>query len=112
MEITFTLTPTCGFCHHSKGIYASVASLIEMWTSCAIHRQRKKWYVFRAEQDVPVTVVNGQVLVGFDRPRLDYMLAAASRRELGAAVADAAAMAAQGRCQVSQGAFVGARDPG
>jgi S1-C subfamily serine protease len=51
---------------------------------------------------VPVTRIGDQVIVGYDRPRLDEALAAAQRPRLGAAVADA-----QGRSAEREGAYVG-----
>lgn len=59
------------------------------------------------QRGVPVTVIDGQPIVGFDRRRLDQVLAQASSPRLGAAVADAAQMFARGRCSVEQGAYVG-----
>jgi S1-C subfamily serine protease len=64
------------------------------------------------QQGVPVTVVDGQVIVGFDRARLTSLLAKAHRPHLGAAVADAAAMAAKGRSSSARGAYVGKVTPG
>ena len=46
-------------------------------------------------------------MVGYDRALLTQLLSAPQRVRLGAAVADAAAMAAKGRCRVTQGAYVG-----
>ncbi|MFH1084382.1 MAG: PDZ domain-containing protein [Chloroflexota bacterium] len=46
-------------------------------------------------------------MVGYDRPRLDELLRRAARPRLGAAVADATTVAAQGRCSVTEGAYVG-----
>ena len=64
------------------------------------------------QQGVPVTTIDGHPVVGFDRQRLDAILAQARRPRLGAAVADAADMAAKGRCQISRGAYVGRVTPG
>ena len=64
------------------------------------------------QQGVPVTVIDGQPVVGFDRARLDQLLTRARRPRLGAAVADAAEMAAKGRTTVRQGAYVGKVTPG
>ncbi len=61
---------------------------------------------------VPVTVIDGQAVIGFDRARLDALLAQKARPRLGAAVADAAEMAAQGRCAVHTGAYIGRVTPG
>jgi len=59
------------------------------------------------QQGVPVTVINGQSVVGFDRARLDQLLAQSRGPRLGAAVSDAAEMAAKGRCSVTSGAYIG-----
>ncbi len=60
------------------------------------------------QQGVPVITVNDQVVVGFDRRRLEQLLsqASTSRVHLGAAVADAAP-----RLHV-EGAYVGRVKPG
>ncbi len=56
---------------------------------------------------VPVTVIDGQVVVGFDRPRLEQVLASVgSRPSLGAAVRDAAGVAGTAGAP-SSGAYVG-----
>lgn len=64
------------------------------------------------QRGVPVTVIDGQAVVGYDRPKLEQLLAAARRPHLGAAVADAADMAAEGRCSATEGAYVGRVSPG
>lgn len=74
------------------------------------------------QQGVPVTVIGDEVVVGFDRPRLERILAAmrarqtspassAPRRSLGAKVADAGRYALPGGTAV-QGAYVGGVNPG
>jgi len=64
------------------------------------------------QQGVPVTVIDGKAVVGFDRPRLDQLLEWAQRPRLGAAVADAAEMAAKGRTAATEGAYIGRITPG
>jgi S1-C subfamily serine protease len=64
------------------------------------------------QQGVPVIVMDGQVVVGFDRPRLDQLISAASSPRLGAAVANASEMAAKGRTAITQGVYVGKVAPG
>lgn len=64
------------------------------------------------QQGVPVTVIDGKAVVGFDRPRLDQLLEWAQRPRLGAAVADAADMAAKGRTAATEGAYIGRVTPG
>ncbi|HEX8220588.1 MAG TPA: PDZ domain-containing protein [Chloroflexia bacterium] len=76
------------------------------------------------QQGVPVTVIGDQVIVGFDRPRLERAIAAmrdagppggeagaGDRRSLGAKVADAGRYVMPGGTRV-EGAFVGGVNPG
>lgn len=64
------------------------------------------------QRGVPVVTIDNQVIVGCDRAGIDRILASAQRLRLGAAVASAAAMQAQGRCSVGHGACVGSVHPG
>lgn len=74
------------------------------------------------QQGVPVTVIGDQVIVGFDRPRLERAISAmseagapsagvGSRRSLGAKVADAGRYALPGGTR-AEGALVGGIKPG
>jgi len=61
------------------------------------------------QQGVPVIRVDEQFIVGFDRERLEQALAASAGRPaaLGAAIADAATVAARDRGVPPSGAYVG-----
>ena len=76
------------------------------------------------QQGVPVTVIGDQVVVGFDRPRLERIIdslaanagrqtagAGGGRKPLGAKVADASKYALRSGAPM-QGAYVGAVKPG
>ena len=70
------------------------------------------------QQGVPVIVIDDQVVVGFNRPRIEQLLArrpaaaAAPRRGLGALVGDAAAQARRQPGVPHDGAYVGGVKPG
>ncbi len=68
------------------------------------------------QRGVPVTTIDGQVVVGFNRPLLMQLLqqrkATASKPRLGAAVADAASQAAKHPGIPDSGAYVGRVRPG
>ena len=64
------------------------------------------------QRGVPVIVVDGEVVVGFNRPQLERILGAVARPRLGAAVADAALMAERGLTAQRSGAYVGSVTPG
>jgi len=61
------------------------------------------------QQGVPVMTIDGQVVVGFDQPRLRQLLdqAAQARPKLGASVADAASQAKKHPGIPASGAYVG-----
>ncbi len=71
------------------------------------------------QRGVPVTVIGDEVVVGFDRRKLESILAAREasssqppkRRSLGAKVADASKFAMPGGTAV-QGAYIGGVNPG
>jgi glutaredoxin 3 len=62
---------------------------------------------------VPVTIIDGQTIVGFDRARLEQALAGkTSHPSLGAAVADASKITATRGLTAATGAYVGGVKPG
>lgn len=65
------------------------------------------------QRGVPVIVVDDQVVVGFDRPRLDQLLATrrVSRPRLGLSVADANQIAQKEGTAPVRGAYVGQVKP-
>ena len=64
------------------------------------------------QRGVPVIVIDGQVVVGFDRPRLEKLLAAAGEGAgLGAVVATAADYARKHGLSLPEGAYVGQVKP-
>ncbi len=62
---------------------------------------------------VPVTVIGTQTVVGFDRPKLEHLLAATAQTpSLGAIVGDAAKITSMRGLPQADGAFVGGVKPG
>ena len=61
------------------------------------------------QQGVPVTVVNEEIIVGFDQPRLEQALAraAAAPIHLGASIADAEPIARRRGAGPTSGAYIG-----
>jgi S1-C subfamily serine protease len=68
------------------------------------------------QQGVPVITVDGQVIIGFDQPRLMQLLSQAAQAKakpkLGAAIADAASQADKHAGIPTAGAYVGKVTPG
>lgn len=65
------------------------------------------------QRGVPVIVIDGQVVVGFDRPRLEQLLAQREGSpEAGMAITSAEAYAAKRGLRLPAGAYVGRVSPG
>jgi S1-C subfamily serine protease len=67
------------------------------------------------QRGVPVITVDGQVIIGFDRPRLEQLLANGSGRKrtsFGLRVADADKIARRGNGSTPSGAYIGSVAPG
>ena len=70
--------------------------------------------LFRLTQQmaVPVTVIDGQAVIGFDRAQLEHLLARKTSPSLGAAVADASQYSSRRGLPALNGAYVGRVKPG
>ena len=91
-EVVVYTTPTCGYCHHVKE-YLGQREIPYREIDVAADAQAAAEMVnLSGQRGVPVVVIDGQVVVGFNRPRIDELLAARSARQprLGLSVADAA----------------------
>jgi len=74
MEITVYTTPTCGYCRHLKS-YLEQRGVEYTERDVSVDRTAAEEMVQRSGQmGVPVTVIGDQVVVGFDRARLDSLL--------------------------------------
>ncbi len=111
MEVIVYTTPTCPYCRQVKEYLSRQAIPFREVDVARDPAAAAEMVRVSGQQGVPVTVIDGQAIVGFDRPRLDYILAQIHRPKLGAAVADAADMAAKGRCESASGAYVGKVTP-
>jgi S1-C subfamily serine protease len=67
------------------------------------------------QMGVPVTIINGQIVVGFDRSRLEQLLTQTETRQrpsFGASIADASKITAKQGSGIILGAYVGRVRPG
>jgi glutaredoxin 3 len=114
MSVVVYTTPTCGFCHqvkaylHQRGV---------PFTEYDVSRDRQaatEMVRLSGQQGVPVVLIDGQVVVGFNRPLIDQLLAQRATRppRLGVAIADANRIAAKKGLQLPEGAYVGRVDSG
>jgi glutaredoxin 3 len=109
MSITVYTTPTCGYCQQLK-TYLRQRSV--PFTEHDVSRDPQaaaEMVRLSGQQGVPVTSINGQVVVGFNRPAIDRLLAqqAAQPPKLGVAIAEAGRIAAQKGASLPAGAYVG-----
>ena len=108
--VTVYSTPTCGFCHQVKA-YLDQRGV--PFTEHDVSRDRAaatEMVQLSGQQGVPVVVIDGQVVVGFNRPQIDRFLTDRPPR-LGAAIADAGRIAAKRGLQLPAGAYVGRVEP-
>jgi glutaredoxin 3 len=105
MKVTIYTTPTCGYCHQAKSF---LDSLGVAYTEHDVSRDRaaaQEMVRLTGQMGVPVITVDNEVIIGFDRERLQGLLAGASKPKpprFGLKIADAA----------GGGAVVGGVSPG
>ena len=109
MSITVYTTPTCGFCYQLKG-YLNQRSIpfVEHDVSQDPYRATEMVRL-SGQQGVPVSIVDGQVVLGADIPQINQLLAQRATRspKLGVSIADASRIAAKKGVQLPDGAYVG-----
>lgn len=111
MKATIYTTPTCGYCHQAKQ-FLSRQGVRFVEKNVAADRQAAMEMVrISGQQGVPVIAIDGQVVVGFDQPRLMQLLQKA-KPKLGAAIADASSRAGKDADVPTSGAYVGRVRPG
>ena len=115
MDVLVYSTPTCPYCHHVKR-FLSERGVKFTERDVSVDRDAATEMIQKTgQQGVPVTVINGQVVVGFDRARLEQLLASegnGGRPSLGLQVADASKFAQKRGAIPVFGALVGGVRPG
>mgnify|MGYP005854096287 FL=1 len=115
MEVTLYSTHTCGYCRQAKEYLSRRGVPFREVNVAADHTALAEMVRLSGQRGVPVIVIDGQVVVGFDRPRLEQLLGQASEGGgggIGLSVADAHAYAERHRLQLPAGAYVGRVRPG
>ncbi len=114
MSVTVYTTPTCPWCNRAKEFLTQRGVPFAERDVAADARAAEEMVRLSGQSGVPVITVGADVVVGFDRPRLERLLAEQTppRPRFGAAVADAAGyLARRGQVPVF-GALVGKIAPG
>ena len=108
MNVKIYTTPTCGYCHQAKRFFSDRGVKFNEYDVSRDQAAANEMIKLSGQMGVPVIVVDGEVVVGFNRARLEQLLAdgrGEQRVSLGLSVADANAIK-----QVF-GAFVGKITP-
>ena len=109
MSVAIYTTPTCGFCHQAK-MYFDRLNVHYIEIDVSRDQQAAIEMVnMSGQQGVPVIVVDGQIVLGFNQPAIDQLLRQRSSHppRLGIAVADAKQIAANKGIRLPEGAYVG-----
>jgi glutaredoxin len=109
MSVVIYTTPTCGYCQQVKA-YLNRRGVPFVERDLSRDPQATAEMVrLSGQQGVPVTVIDGQVVMGANMPMIDLLLAqrASHPPKLGVAIADATRIAAQKGIQLPAGAYVG-----
>jgi glutaredoxin 3 len=111
MDVTIYTTPTCGFCRQAKQFLSQQGVPFVEKNVAADPRAAREMVRISGQQGVPVITVDGQVVIGFNQPRLMQLLKQAGPK-LGASIADASSQVSKHPGIPSSGAYVGRVRPG
>jgi glutaredoxin len=109
MSVTVYTTPTCGFCHQLKAyLRQREIPFVEYDVSRDPYRANEMVRL-SGQQGVPVSVIDGNVVLGADMGRVNQILAERAGRSprLGLSIADADRIAEKKGTQLPKGAYVG-----
>jgi glutaredoxin len=113
MSVVIYTTPTCGFCHQLKNYFRQRGiPFTEHDVSQDPYRAREMVQI-SGQQGVPVSIVDGQLVLGADMSRINQILASRAQHppKLGVSIADAGRIADKKNTQLPDGAYVGRVNP-
>ena len=73
-KITMYSTPTCHYCNLAKDYFTQNNLSFEVFDVASNMDKRKEMVEKTGQLGVPVIVIDGEVTVGFDKPRIDQLL--------------------------------------
>ena len=74
MEVKIYSTPTCPYCKMAKDYLSSKGVSYQDIDVSSNQAAREEMVRVSGQMGVPVIVMNSEVLVGFDKPRIDSLL--------------------------------------
>lgn len=111
MNVVVYTTPTCSFCYQTKQFLTHRGVPFVEKNVAADPYAAMEMVRLSGQQGVPVTTIDGEVVIGFNPPRLMELLSR-TKPKLGATVADAASQARSHPGLPNAGAYVGGIKPG
>jgi glutaredoxin 3 len=109
MKVVVYTTPTCPYCYQAKQFLSQRGVRFTEKNVAADPRAAQEMVRVSGQQGVPVITVDGQVVIGFNQPRLMQLLGQArqSGPKLGASIADAVSQMKEHPGIPASGAYVG-----
>ncbi len=111
MEVKIYTTPTCGYCHQARSYLGQLGVKYTEYDVSLDEKAAEEMVRASGQMGVPVIVIDGEVVVGFDRGRLQALLAG-GKIHFGLKVADADRIAQKQGAIPVFGAIIGTVAPG
>jgi glutaredoxin 3 len=115
MDVIVYTSPTCPYCKMVKDFLSQRGISFEERDVSRNSSYAQELVRSTGQMGVPVTIISGEIVVGFDRGRLEQLTTQAQIRQrpsFGASIADASKITARQGSGIILGAYVGSIRPG
>ena len=110
MEVIVYTSPTCPYCEMVRDFLSQRGIRFQERDLSRNPAYARELMTVTGQTGVPVTIINQEVVIGFDRARLEQMLTqtkAGQRPSFGASIADASKITAKEGSGITLGAYIG-----
>ena len=113
MSISIYTTPTCGFCHQAKAYLKQRGAPFVEFDVSRDPQKATEMVQVSGQRGVPVLLIDGQVVLGFNEPMIAQLLDQRATRppRLGVSIADSSRIAERKASSLPRGAYVGKVNP-
>jgi len=73
-KITIYSTPTCHFCHMAKDFFTQNSIVFTDYDVASDLEKRKEMLDKTGQMGVPVIMIDDEIIVGFDKPKISSLL--------------------------------------